>query len=88
MEFHTYIKKLVDALFDSYPIEENSIKTIFEVDCVLLDVDTAIHCGLIVNELVSTTFKHLYFDGRHGKITIGFHQSGSHYSRSYADNGV
>jgi len=88
VEFHAYIKKLVDALFDTYSIEEGTIKTIFDVDFVLLDVDTAIHCGLIVNELVSNTFKHAFPDGRNGTITIGFHWSGSHYTLSYADNGV
>ena len=88
VEFHAYIKKLVDAFFDTYPVEEKTITTIFEVDETLLDVDTAIHCGLIVNELVSNTFKHAFPDGRTGTITIGFHRSGSDYILSYADNGV
>ena len=88
VEFQVYIKKLVGALFDTYSMEESIIKTIFEVDSVLLDVDTAIHCGLIVNELVSNTFKHAFPDGRTGTITIGFHRSGSDYTLSYADNGV
>jgi two-component sensor histidine kinase/PAS domain-containing protein len=88
VEFQIYIKKLVDALFDTYSIDESTIKTIFEVDSVLLDVDTAIHCGLIVNELVSNSFKHAFPDRRTGTITIGFHQLGSDYTLSYADNGV
>ena len=88
VEFHAYIKKLVDALFDTYSIEENTIKTVFDVDETLLDVDTAIHCGLIVNELVSNTFKHAFPDGRSGIITIGFHQSGPNFILTYADNGV
>ncbi len=88
VEFHAYIRKLVDALFDTYSIEEHTITTIYLVDETLLDVDTAIHCGLIVNELVSNTFKHAFPDGRRGTITIGFHKSGEHYTLSYADNGV
>jgi two-component system, sensor histidine kinase PdtaS len=88
VEFHAYIKKLVDALFDTYSKDDTSIKTILEVDEVLLDVDTAIHCGLIVNELVSNTFKHAFPDDRPGTITIGFHRSDSLFTLSYADNGV
>jgi PAS domain S-box-containing protein len=88
VEFHAYIKKLVDALFETYSIEKNTITTIFNVDEILLDIDTAIHCGLIVNELVSNTFKHAFPDGRTGTITIGFHQSGPDYVLSYEDNGV
>jgi two-component sensor histidine kinase/PAS domain-containing protein len=88
VEFRIYIKKLVDALFDTYSIEESAIQTIYDVDPVLLDVDTAIHCGLIVNELVSNTFKHAFPDGRNGTISIGFHKSGPDYTLTYADNGV
>ncbi len=88
VEFRAYIKKLVDALFDTYSIKENTIQTIFDIDFVLLDIDTAIHCGLIVNELVSNTFKHAFPDGRNGVITLGFHASGSRYTLTYADNGV
>jgi two-component sensor histidine kinase/PAS domain-containing protein len=88
VEFHNYIKKLVDALFDTYSVDENAILTVFDVDPILLDVDTAIHCGLIVNELVSNTFKHAFPDGRQGTITIGFHRSGPDFILTYADNGV
>jgi len=88
VEFHAYIKKLVDAFFDTYSTEENSITTVFDIDETLLDIDTAIHCGLIVNELVSNTFKHAFPDGRGGTITIGFHRSGPCYTLSYTDNGV
>ncbi len=88
VEFQMYIKKLVDALFDTYSIDESTIQTIYDVDSVLLDVDTAIHCGLIVNELVSNTFKHAFPDGRNGTITIGFHRTGPDFTLTYADNGV
>jgi two-component system, sensor histidine kinase PdtaS len=88
VEFHAYIRKLVDALFETYSIEENTIRTVFDVDEILLDVDTAIHCGLIVNELVSNTFKHAFPNGRNGTITIGFHWTGPSYTLTYADNGV
>lgn len=88
VEFHSYIRKLVDALFNTYSIGEDAITPAFNVDEILLDVDTAIHCGLIVNELVSNTFKHAFPDGRKGKITIEFHRSRDHYTLAYADDGV
>lgn len=43
------------------------------INDVLLDVNTAIPCGLIINELVSNSFKHAFTDGREGVITIAIH---------------
>jgi PAS domain S-box-containing protein len=37
---------------------------------VELGLDIAIPCGLIVNELVSNSFKHAFPDGRRGEITV------------------
>jgi len=34
------------------------------------DVNTAIPCGLIINELVSNSIKHAFPDGRTGEINI------------------
>jgi Signal transduction histidine kinase len=40
------------------------------VDNVLPDVDPAIHCGLIINELVSNSLKHAFPRGKRGEIQI------------------
>ena len=41
-------------------------------DDLELDVDHAIACGLLVNELVSNSYKHAFPDGRNGRIEVGF----------------
>ena len=41
-----------------------------DVAPVELGLDFAIPCGLIVNELVSNSFKHAFPDGRRGEITV------------------
>jgi two-component sensor histidine kinase len=40
------------------------------VEDVLLAVDAAIPCGLIINELVSNSLKHAFAGGRSGEISI------------------
>ncbi len=37
-----------------------------------LDINNAIPCGLIINELVSNAVRHGFADGREGEVTIEF----------------
>ena len=54
-----------------------------------LDVNIGIPCGLIVNELVSNSFKHAFPDGREGAITVGIKKgSDGNNILSVADNGI
>ena len=39
---------------------------------VELSLETALPCGLILNELLSNTFKHAFSDGRKGSVRVGF----------------
>jgi two-component sensor histidine kinase len=55
---------------------------------VTLDVDRAIHAGLIVNELVTNAAKHAFSDGRPGAVTVRVRVVGSHLELSVADNGT
>jgi two-component system, sensor histidine kinase PdtaS len=88
VEFPTYIKKLVNALFDSYTIKEETISVTYDIEPIELGVDTAIHCGLVINELVSNTFKHAFPDGRKGEISIEFYRQETSYYLNYSDNGA
>jgi two-component sensor histidine kinase len=59
-----------------------------DVEDVDLGIDRAIPCGIILNELVSNSFKHAFSDTVRGKINIGFHSSGSgKVKMQVSDNG-
>lgn len=60
-------------LFRGYRRKPGAITVDMNIKEVLLDVNTAIPCGLIINELVSNSFKHAFTDGREGVITIAIH---------------
>ena len=60
INFEEYTNNLISGLFNSYGIDENIIKTKINLDEVLLDVDTAIPLGLILNELITNTLKHAF----------------------------
>lgn len=65
-----YISNLVALLVTSYSITSEQISVIEEMVDVFVLIDTAIPCGLILNELISNALKYAFPDGRSGKITL------------------
>ncbi|MGF7118314.1 sensor histidine kinase [Methanobacterium oryzae] len=60
INFGEYIQKLVSGLFSSYGIKSNMIQMKMNLDDVLMDIDQAIPCGLILNELITNSIKHAF----------------------------
>ena len=89
VDYGTYIRNLVNNLFKSYAIDTGKIKLNLHAEDVRLVVDTAIPCGLIINELVTNSFKHAFPDGREGEMTIIFRQvDEGKYHLEVRDDGV
>lgn len=65
-----YVSNLTLSLFKAYNINTNLVEVDVDISNISLDVDTAIPCGLIINELVSNALKYAFSDGRKGKVTI------------------
>lgn len=70
VNFSDYIKDLTGSIFMSYKVASGRIALKTEVDNVFLGIDTAIPCGLIVNELVSNAMKHAFPNDRVGEIMV------------------
>ena len=60
----------VCLLFYSYQTDKRSIELCLSMDKVLLGVDKAILCGLIINELISNCIKYAFPEGSRCKIEI------------------
>lgn len=58
VESENYFTDLIDGLVHSYGIDTNEVKVDVRIEKLLLDVDTAIPLGLILNEMVSNAFKY------------------------------
>jgi two-component sensor histidine kinase len=58
--FGEYIRNLAGYLVRSYQADAGPVALKISADDVFLSVDTAIPCGLIINELVSNTLKHAF----------------------------
>ncbi len=55
-----YIRNLTSYLFRSYAAHAQAIRLHVHADNIFLGIDTALPCGLIINELVSNALKHAF----------------------------
>ncbi len=70
INFGEHIKSLVDGLFVSYGVDTNKVSLNIDIKDVFIDLENAIPCGLIINELVSNSLKYAFPQAREGKISI------------------
>jgi two-component sensor histidine kinase len=89
VDYGIYIRNLAGNLFKSYAVDPEKVKLELDVEDVQLVVDTAIPCGLIINELVSNALKHAFPGDREGKVQIIFKlPDDGRYHLEVRDNGV
>jgi len=83
-----YIRNLAASLFSSYGVNSADIGLRLDVEDISVAVDTAIPCGLIVNELVSNSLRHAFPDGSQGTISLDLHaRPGGWVELALADDG-
>ncbi len=89
INFREYAEDLLTYLHRSYSDAWGRIQLRVEADDVMLTVESAVPCGLILNELVNNSFKHAFPGGRAGAIVVGIHTNGDgRVHLSVADDGV
>jgi len=88
IDFHEYISTLTTSLSRSYSVPGVPVHVAVNVEDVALDLETAVPCGLIINELVSNSLKHAFHDHDEiGVINIDFDANSCLYELKIADNG-
>ncbi|MCW5203075.1 sensor histidine kinase, partial [Desulfobulbus sp. US4] len=86
--FKEYVETLVDSLRQSY--DAHNVLFQVEAESIDLPVDTAVPCGLIVNELVTNSFKHAFkaeSNRQPGRLDILFIKDKDICMLSVSDNG-
>jgi len=89
IDFAEYVRQLTTHLFQTYSANTGNIQWQLHIQDVFLDVDTAIPCGLILNELVSNCLEHAFPEGRAGEICVAFYPAcDQQYVLEVRDNGI
>jgi len=88
INFSEYIKRITNHLFTMFSRNAKKIQLELDVGEFYLDIDKAIPCGLIINELVSNAFKHAFPDGESGKIHVKLDNKLDRYTIVVKDNGI
>jgi len=89
IDFPEYIRQLAAHLFHSYGVPADRIHLRTNLDQLYLNLDAAVPCGLIINELISNSLKYAFPDGRTGEVRVELHEQADHMARLVvADNGV
>ncbi|MBI3651783.1 MAG: PAS domain-containing protein [Acidobacteria bacterium] len=88
INFGEYINNLATYLLRSYSSSARETQFEIQAEAVLLTIDTAIPCGLIVNELFSNALKHGQAEGGDSRVGITIVRVGETGVRlCVADNG-
>jgi len=90
LDLGDYLDRLVQSIRSSYRGTGERIGLRLEPphENVHLDLERAVPCGLLINELVTNSFKHAFKDERSGEIIIEIHEEADdQICLSVADNG-
>lgn len=88
LDFAEYLAKLIERLIDTYRDAPERVKVNVTASSLRLDIDRAIPCGLIVNELVTNALTHAFPDGRVGTIQVTLSHGEGQAILTVSDNGV
>ncbi|MCL5037594.1 MAG: ATP-binding protein [Chloroflexi bacterium] len=88
IDFGEYIRNLTNNLCRSFGADPGKILLDIKVKDINMGVDTAIPCGLIVNELVSNAMEYAFPENRRGTIEISLKNDNGKFVFIVRDDGV
>jgi PAS domain S-box-containing protein len=89
VNFAEYVRSLMSHILSTYGSSNDRVGIRVDVEDISLNIDMAIPLGLIVNELVTNSFKHAFPGSMRGEIFVELHRSGEgRYLLTVGDNGI
>ena len=93
IDFREYVIQLTADLFRSYAVNQEAVKLDININNIFINIDFAVPCGLIINELITNSLKYAFPDqtenGCKGIIKIEFNKNGNgELKLTVSDNGI
>jgi PAS domain S-box-containing protein len=88
IDFADYTRFLATQLFSFYGMDSQRVRLDFTMGRIMLDINTAVPLGLLMNELISNALKHAFPNGRNGVISISGGEEGDLITLVVRDNGI
>ena len=87
IKFSTYVENICSNLVHSYSNPDNPPTLEMNLDSIQLNLDIAIPCGLIINELISNALKYAFKGIEKGKLVVTVKLVGDCIRIEISDNG-
>jgi len=89
LDLREYVMDLAYTVFSNLSVEIDNVSLRFDLESVSVSPDTAIPCGLLLNELLTNALKYAFPGDRTGEISITLHTSHEgEIELGVRDNGV
>ena len=89
VDFNDYLKDMIKTMFESYGLSSRKVALKTDIEGVTFGIDTAIPCGLIINELISNSLKHSFPEDMEGEIKVALRRNDkTEVKLTVSDNGV
>lgn len=88
INFSEYVDNISKNLLHSYSGPENPPELHLDTGDIHLNLDTAIPCGLIINEILSNALKYAFPNNRKGDIYVSMREEKRSIQIEIADNGI
>ena len=84
-----YVENLSEAIADAYETDMCKVKLHIDIADVKFGLDTAVPLGLILNEIITNSYKYAFGDRSEGNISISLvHLDGERYKLTVGDDGI
>ncbi len=89
VELGDYLRTLAEQVAQAWnPAETARVEVSVEAQDISLPLESAVPCGLVINELITNAFKHAFPEERGGRIVVRATQTERRVELSVEDDGV
>jgi PAS domain S-box-containing protein len=88
IDYSDYLNKITNYLFEVYNVNRAQIACIVNAENIFVDINQAVPCSLILNEMLTNSLKYAFPGGRNGEITIDLTSDATNFILKYHDNGI